>query len=172
MSLTIKLRSITPRTAKLLDVDALDKALRETINKTVKPDVLEMFAVTVDSWSIRPRFRAVTKINKTGISLEVYPSGTRADIWSMLNQGTRGHRVEPKNKKALRFRSRYKAKTAPGLVGSGPGGGSGKFVFSKGHWVKGIKARRWDKAIAKEAKKGMKSKFDAAIKAATKKRRR
>lgn len=68
----------------------------------------------------------------------------------MLDGGTRRHWVGPKRKKALRF--------------VGPGG---RFFFSRGHWVSGIKAMRFVEGAAFRLGSQFVARMDAAVAAAS-----
>ncbi len=60
----------------------------------------------------------------------------RVNYGAFVHYGTKRHKITPKRKKALRW------------VGKGGG-----FYFSKGHWVKGIKADPFLETAAKETVK-------------------
>ena len=103
------------------------------------------FQDTVKTWNNQPVFTRTVSSSTNKIVGEVYTSNK---IYGYVNNGTKAHFIAPKNVRALRFRSRYTAKTSPGRIFAKNGGASGNFVFSKGHMVKGIQARKFDKQIA------------------------
>lgn len=69
------------------------------------------------------------------------------DVWSMLDKGTRSHRIVARKAKRLRFFGGYRAKTRPGFIGSQAGGASGGVVFRQSVMHPGTKARSWSKLI-------------------------
>ena len=73
--------------------------------------------------------------------------GTRINYAMFLEHGTRDHDIAPKNKKALRWV-----------------GGNGKFFFSKGHRVSGIKATHFLENAAKETFKNLDRLFSQSLK--------
>lgn len=79
-----------------------------------------------------------------------YRVGTKDDIWNMLNKGTRPHRIEARGKKRLRFQAGRRAKTTPGRIASGSGGGGGATVFARGVNHPGTRARSWSILIRKQ----------------------
>lgn len=169
MPYVVSLRAITPRRAPTIDMRKVERELRDTLQREVKPDVLDAFEATVKTWTTKVNFKAGVFVGGDEISVTVFPSGEPgARIWGYLNDGTRAHYVAPRKARALRFRTGYTAKTAPGLVGSGPGGGSGGFAFSRGHMVSGIQARKWTQKIAQGARRDYRRKIENALRRAAK----
>lgn len=104
------------------------------------------FKETTKTWKSRnrPNFSPKIKTAKNKVTGEV---STTAKVYRYVSEGTKRHFVAPKNGRALAFRSKYTAKTSPGRIPARSGGGSGGTVFSRGHWVKGINARKFDEQI-------------------------
>lgn len=71
-------------------------------------------------------------------------------IYSMLNAGTRPHRILPKSGGVLRFQTPFRAKTRPNSISSGSGSVGSNEVYSRGVNHPGTEARNWDKTIAKK----------------------
>lgn len=170
MPVTISLRAITPRRAPTIDMKKVERELRDTLQRQVKPDILEAFESTVRTWKTPVKFRAGVFVGGDEISVNVFPSGNPgAQIWAWLDEGTRRHYVAPRRRGGvLAFQPAYEAKTVPGLVGSGPGGASGPFAFSRGHWVSGIPARKWTQKIAQAARRDYSRKIENALRRAVK----
>lgn len=58
--------------------------------------------------------------------------GTDDRIYGYLDDGTKPHEIRPRRKKALAFRGGgYRAKTSPGVLGSGSGGASGPVIVRR-----------------------------------------
>ena len=128
-----------------------------TLDKVVKPDLIAWFDKIVASWRHRPAFRALKKITHTDMSVYVYPTGPSAQIWRYVSQGTRGPYPIPKvgntAAKALRFRwggyGSYKARTTTSGGYKGAGKATGKMRTFKRVSHPGIKARNFEKHIAR-----------------------
>ena len=102
------------------------------------------FQETVKTWNNKPGFTRTVSSNARQILGEVF---TTNKIYGYVSNGTKGHFVAPRNKRALAFKSQYKAKSSPSRIPSKAGGASGNTVFSKGHFVRGIDAREFPKQI-------------------------
>lgn len=147
---SITIKAILPKKRQVFDSRKLNTELRGALSKTGNLARTD-FKKTTRTWKDKPTFRKVGPRTKgDGLEVEVF---TENLIYFFLTRGTRSHPVAPKRAKALRFKSGYKAKTRVKVIGSRGGGGFGATVFSKGHRVKGIKARDFDKVIAKRQQK-------------------
>lgn len=69
------------------------------------------------------------------------------DIWTMLDKGTRAHRIVARRAKRLRFSGGFRAKTRPGFIGSIAGSSGGDQVFRQSVQHPGTTARGWSKLI-------------------------
>ena len=136
--------------------------MRRVITNTLNEQALAIqvdFQVTVATWDNKPSF----SIKASGWRREI---GTDGEIYSMLNAGTKAHRILPKNGKVLRFRGPFQAKTVPNSISSGPGGKGTDETFARGVNHPGTKARNWDKTIAKKWRRLLGKQFQRAIDAA------
>lgn len=143
----IIVRKITPARRELLNPSALRSELQDAMDE-LKDGVERDFESTVSSWNTPVSF-AVRVTAGNAITLQVTPAGQGATVWGYLNEGTSGHYVYPRGR-ALRFQGNYRSKTRPGRLSSGAGGGSGNYVYSKGHYVSGIEPREWTSVIAEK----------------------
>jgi hypothetical protein len=133
--------------------------MRQVIINTLNEQALAIqvdFQVTVATWEHQPTFSITANGWQRAIS-------TNGAIYSMLNEGTRAHRIMPKRGKVLRFTGPFQAKTVPNSISSGPGGKGTNETFSKGVNHPGTKARNWDKAIAKKWRRLIGKQFQRAI---------
>lgn len=121
------------------------------------------YEATVETWTRKPKFTLTVKVTREKITILVT---TKDKIYEYVSLGTKRHWVGPKNKRALKFQAGYSPKTRRGLVGSVPGGASGDFVFSSGHYVGGIKAREFDKSIAKVWRRAFAKRMQGALRRA------
>lgn len=120
------------------------------------------FEQTTATWKHKPKFEILISLAGGGPTLLV---DTNDRVYGYVNRGTKPHPIRPKRAKALAFQSGYQAKTAPGVIGSGPGGPFGDTVFSKGVRHPGTKARKFDEAIKKKREKWFKGQMEQALKA-------
>ena len=147
-NIEIKLTSITPSRAKMLDKRTLEKdldtALRNTA-KTVRAD----FRRTTKTWNRRPKFK-ITGPRNTGLKMEILIS-TNNEIYSYVTRGTRAHLIpkSPKRIGSLAFPKKFKSKTRPRIIGSRSGFRGGGTAFAKQVKHPGSKARDFDKEIVK-----------------------
>lgn len=111
-----------------------------------KNNALRLFRGTVRTWTRKPRFEA--DVNVSGDTVEMI-AGTDDRIYSFVNFGTKPHIIRPRRAKALAFFSKYRAKTQPGSLKSGPGGASGNRVFAKFVNHPGFKGRRFTDEVAR-----------------------
>lgn len=160
----IQVKTIKP---SKLNSDAMRAALMRGMEKTGE-DAITEYNKTVKTWDNPPDFEALMEIDATGPTLVVGPTGNADAVqhYEWVDKGTKRHWIAPRRAKALRFRSKYKSKTVPNVIGSRAGRSSGKTVFSKGHWVSGIEARNFDKIISKTMQPRFKKRMEQAMKEA------
>ena len=120
------------------------------------------FKETVQTWKKKhqPKFEPKVKATKKMIKGEV---STVRKIYGYVSNGTKDHFIAPKNARMLRFKSKYTAKTAVGRIPSSTGGASGKFAFSRGHMVKGIKPRNFPLQIRNKREQDFKDALIAGL---------
>lgn len=142
----IRIKGIFPKKPFLVDRRKLESEMNGALNKTAKV-ILSDFRKTTRTWTNKPTFR---KAGPRGGAVDVFTSNR---IYFFLTRGTKRRFVAPRKAKALRFKAGYNAKTRPRVIGSRGGGAFGPTAFSKGHWIKGIKARDFDTEIQKRRQK-------------------
>ena len=143
--------------AKQSDFRVFYNEIEKALDTVVKPDLLEYFGKVVKAWKNPPVFQARKKIALTTMQVYVYPTGPNAQIWRYVSLGTRGPYPIPKpgNKKAktLRFQwagpGSYKPRTTTSGGYNGPGKATGPIVLRKRVMHPGIKARNFEKHIAR-----------------------
>lgn len=113
-------------------------------------DIEKDFESTVQTWDTKVKFSKNVKSRSNRVEGKV---DTDNKIYGYVSNGTNDHFVAPRRASALRFQPNYKTKTRRGKIPSRAGGASGSFVFSKGHMVKGIKARKFDLQIKEKREK-------------------
>lgn len=132
-----------------LDLDATGlnprKAKRaiETALGIVAVTALQDFQGIVRGWEHKPEFRIVKEDDHVSV-------GTDDDVFKFVDEGTRPHTIRARRAKFLRFMAGARAKTTPGSLRSGSGGG-GSLMFRRSVNHPGSKARGFSKMVAKRA---------------------
>jgi len=141
------LKPIKPK-GKLFDLPKIEQAVKEAMQE-VAEDAKADYERTVSSWNHKPTFEITP--TKDGAIV-----GTEDQIYEYVDEGTRPHTIQIKNARVLRFRGGYRAKTRPGVIGSGSGGASGDFVYTnKPIQHPGTKARRFTQMVQRKAQNSL-----------------
>ena len=153
--------------AKKVSIPSKDTMRLVLLNemRSIGKEIKEDFDKTVETWDKKPDFKLSVSLAGSTPSVTVE---TIDEVYKWVDEGTKAHWVEPVNAKVLAFRTSYQAKTSPGVIGSGAGGASGDMVFSKGHEVSGIKARKFSKKIQDKWKGEFGKRMASAMKQAAK----
>ena len=110
------------------------------------------FEKTTKTWSKKPKFEVM--MSRAGGDMQVGVF-TDDEIYNYVNGGTKPHLIfagiytGKSNKKALRFRGSYYAKTFPGVINSVGGGSFGAWQHRPYVQHPGTKPRNFDTAIFK-----------------------
>ena len=148
-----------------LKVGAFRLEMLNAMRKAGKTIEKEDYGAIYRTWKHKPKMEVLISLTGPGPVLLI---GTDDEIYRYLDKGTKGpYRIPKSGETLLRFKEGYKAKTVPGVLQSRPGGPFGDAVFVKGHVMHpGIKARNFEKQIAKKRTKWFKRQMqDAMIKA-------
>lgn len=147
--MTFLVKLIKPGKMDLKQLEADLFAVMEAEGKRCVTD----FQRTTRTWRNKPPFAHLVVMRgmkdavvRAGLTSWVHGSaivGKNAEVWGMLNVGTRPHPIRPRRAKLLRFRTGYKAKTTPRQMTSRAGGTYGDVVFSRGVMHPGTDAREW-----------------------------
>ena len=133
----------------------LPKVFRDTVFETqltreakaIEKGIVNDYKATCSTWKNKPKIESLTSVKNGSIDIMVDVIG---DIYAYVDKGTKPHSIFPKRAKFLRFKSQYRAKTAPGVLSSWNGGGSGGNVFRKAVRHPGIKGRKFSEMIKKK----------------------
>ncbi len=106
--------------------------------------IKQEYEKTVRTWQHKPKFEQQISLAKGEAAVLV---GTDDKVFGYVDLGTRPHIIVPKRAGLLRFQSGYKAKTAPGVIGSSAGGKFGSVVYSRIVHHPGTVARNFSKII-------------------------
>jgi len=163
----ILMKSIKPKRMK---VDALRLELLTKLNKVAR-DIKKDFEKTTETWERKVEFE-VLKSLKGGPSLMI---ATDDEIYGYVNNGTKPHMIwagiytGKSTAKVLAFPGTYTAKTMPGVIGSNPGGSSGKMIFRPYVHHPGTKARHFDRTIRDKWRSNYKRRMEGAMRRAAEK---
>lgn len=149
-------------TAKPIDAKAMRLELLNGLRKTGTA-MRKDFQATVATWEEKPEFDE--KISLAGGRASVTVT-TANEIYGYVDQGTKAHDIYPKKAKRLAFQPGYRAKTQPGVIGSGAGGADGGVLFRPYVRHPGTKARKFSKTIAAKWRKTFPSMMKGAMKKA------
>lgn len=140
----ISAKAITPKTKFK---PGIFRAECERAMQEVATGLTKDFEKTTATWEHEVEFESTVTVGKT-VNLTV---GTDDEIYRYVDKGTRRHFIKPKKAGGvLAFPGgKYRAKSKPRFIGSMAGGSSGATAFSKGHWVSGIKPRKWTEELFK-----------------------
>ena len=153
---------ITARKAKPANVAAARLALLNEL-RAVGKEIKRDFEATTATWEHKPDFKLDITLagGEPGVTV-----GTTDDVYKWVDEGTKPHTIAPVNAQVLSFRSGYKAKTQPGVIGSTGGGAQGDQVFAMVVNHPGTEARKFSQKIkrkwAGEFGKRMLAAMDAA----------
>ena len=129
----------------------LDKIASAQKRESVK-HLRKLFNQTVFGWSDKPSMGWSQTKTADEITLKIYATGSKSDIWNLLNAGSPAHTIRPRKVGGfLRFRPGYRAATTPGSLQSRRAYRSGP-VLSPVWEVKhpGFEARRFTELIAEQ----------------------
>lgn len=113
------------------------------------PELRKLFAETTFGWSIKPRMGWSQSKSSDEISLRIYATGERSDVWNLLNEGSPAHIIRPR-RKFISFRTGYRSSTRPGVIRSRRKFRSGKLITSNIVRHPGFEARKFTEMIAQE----------------------
>lgn len=150
MSVQVSLKVTIPK-KKFSDKKWITELARTQRLESV-PVLRQMFKLTVFGWSTKPTFSYKQNISSNKVSISMYPTGNRAEIWQLLSAGSPRHDIplSPKVKGFLKYKPGYRASTTPGTLLSRRAYRSGKETFRKQVSHPGFKARDFEKTIARE----------------------
>lgn len=153
----IKISPIKP-SAKAINFSRFADAAKLGLKDAAEAAIKDM-QKTTKTWRAQPDF--TMKEQRDGFLV-----GTDNAVWSMLDKGTRAHRIVARRAKRLRFGVGFRAKTRPGFIGSQAGSAGAGAVFARGVNHPGTTARAWSKLIAAKYKTQLSRYISARIKEA------
>jgi hypothetical protein len=152
----IKIVPIIPKSL-LRDVQDIERDIAHALDTTIIA-VQTDFESTTGTWKHNVHF---TLGRPSPYEREC---ATNDAIYGYVDGGTKPHLIRPRRARRLRFKTGYRAKTTPGVIGSTGGGASGPVVYARAVRHPGTKARKFADAIAKKAEKMLLAELDKAMK--------
>jgi len=142
--------------------DRVKSLVGQRMEREVKPHFLKQFEAIVADWDHKVQFKARKYIGPDGLRFTVHPTGKNAQIWDWVTRGTKGPYDIPKSPgPTLAFQLGYIPHTAPGGGYGGAGRATGEMVYAKHVTHPGIKAREFEKHIARRNKRWFSRKMEA-----------
>jgi len=131
-------------------------------NKT-GPELRKEFKKTVEGWATAPDFSQKFKNGTDAVSVTVWPTGTGAKIYNLVNLGSPSHTITPKGRGVLRFQTGYRAATSPRVIGSRGNSRFGNMISTNLVHHPGFSAREFDSTIAEQYADTFTADMQAAI---------
>jgi len=162
MAVSIKVKVIVPK--EILNVQRVVDEIAKAQRDKTAPDLKRMFKQTVEGWKNPPDFSQKQRISPSEIAMAVFASGSNADKYTLVNEGSPKHPIVPRQARMLRFRTGYRAGTQPRVLRSQAYQRFGNYISTMivpNH--PGFKAREFDDTIAKEYKRTFEKDMQEAI---------
>lgn len=140
---------INPNSVRVVVKTALDK-----VAKDIKAD----YKATMRTWKKQKVDPVLANQGEEARLIYV-----NSKVFGFVDWGTRPHIITPRTARRLAFRSGFTPKTTPGVIGSGPGGSFGAYVYAKRVSHPGNKPRLFTKAIAEKRKNDLQREIDKGL---------
>jgi len=131
------------------------KALNEAADR-VEDDYHQI----TKTWYQKPKITKTKEITPSTARIVI---GSDDEILEYVTKGTHPHPIWPIRAERLQFRSGYRAKTTPGIVGSTSGGPTGGEVYSVGVMHPGTEPRDFEDAIVEKESPWFRGRMDQAF---------
>lgn len=156
----ISVKTIKPSKMK---IDEVRLELLNALRAEAKDTIAE-YNKTTQTWRNKPEFKEAISLAGGDASVLVTPDGPNRKQFEYVDLGTQPHIIRPVRATVLRFRTGYRAKTAPGVIGSTGGGASGDVVFRPQVFHPGTEARRFSEIIQQRRERKYRDRVLAAMK--------
>lgn len=151
----IKLTPINPRR---LNVGAMRAQLLIGL-KTIGLEIRADFDQTVETWHDKPTFEPFSSDPVVKGDIARVETSTVDKVFGWVSDGTKPHKILPKNYPRLIFPSVFSPKTIPGTILANPGfsGPPMEIRGQEGVNHPGVEARKFDKQIKEREEKNAKN---------------
>lgn len=139
-----RVRTLTP---KMVRLNEMYQPLVDVVRQW-GPDMEQDLERITRTWDHKPKFdvRTHATLSRNRLDVTVETDDQRF-VW--VSEGTKDHYVPKSGVATMAFRP-YRAKTRVLFIGSQSGGRYGRTIIRRGRWkVRGIKARKYDEALAR-----------------------
>jgi len=149
-----------------LKVDAMRLKLLNAM-RSCGTEIKQDFEKTTATWEHKPEFEVLVSLTGPGPVVLV---GTDDKVYRYVSEGTRPHLIfagyytGKTNKRALVFKSGYRAKTTPRVLGSSEGGAFGTTVVRPYVEHPGTEAREFDSLVQELWETKFKRRMEQAMK--------
>lgn len=148
MAIRISLKAIIPKDLSQFDGAAyVGRLARAQLSETI-PALELVFRQTVDGWEHKPIFKGEQKITRDSISMSVFATGTHAEQYALVNNGSPAHTISAKRGGLLKFQSGYRSASRPKMLSSRAKQRFGVFISAPTVNHPGFEAREFDTTIA------------------------
>ena len=148
MSLSIRVNVTVPK--EILNAANVRGEIEAALRNQTAPDLLKMFRGTVNGWVRRPDFSQKFSIGAHRLAVTVFPSGTHADTYALVNAGAKPHTIRRRRAPTLRFQTGYRPATSPRILSSRAASRFGNVVTPLEVRHPGFKGREFDAEIAEQ----------------------
>ncbi|MFA6198769.1 MAG: hypothetical protein WC734_06510 [Patescibacteria group bacterium] len=127
------------------------------------PDVIKMFKSTTEGWDGKPGFLKSHGKTATSIYSKIYPGGTYAWKYNLVNIGSPPHTIPKSGTALMRFKPGYRASTSPRILSSRAKQRFGYYISTTRVDHPGFPGREFDAEIAKQYQPIFERDMNAAI---------
>lgn len=133
--------------------DKIVASMRRALHTQVKPRIKARFLIIVANWKHRVQFPANNIDTADVIGFFIHPggSGSGAQIYAWVTEGTPPHPIAAKKGKYLAFREGYNPKTRPIGQFGGPGTHFGAWQNPRAVQHPGIAPRQFEESVRRDS---------------------
>jgi len=142
----IKVVVTVPKT--VFDDKAMVAELTRVQNSKTAPEVKRLFKNTTGDWQHNVDFQSRQRTTNSSIGVSVFPTGTNAKLYALVNNGAEPHDIPKSGTTFMRFQPGYRAATTPRVIRSRSKQRFGDYITTYKVRHPGFKGREFDSAIA------------------------
>lgn len=157
----VKIRVFVPR--EVIKLASVSKNIQHVMIQKTQQEFRRELQKTVRTWDNKPNWTLEHHFGVQVLWVKVFTYSTQ---YRLVNAGAKPHIIRPRKAGMLRFRTGYKAKSRPHLIGSFAGGKFGDYISTNSVSHPGFEAREFDKTIAEEYQETFRDDVQEAIKGA------
>jgi hypothetical protein len=131
----------------VFDDKAMVAELTRVQNSKTAPEVKRLFKNTTGGWQHEVDFQSRQRTTSSSIGVSVFPTGTNAKLYALVNNGAAPHNIPKAGTTFMRFQPGYRAGTTPRMIRSRSKARFGDFVVAYKVRHPGFEGREFDSAI-------------------------